>query len=230
MNALTFAKAAAPAPGPLDRIRAAHDLHGDRLFVSTSFGAQAGVMLHMAKLAVPDIKVIFVDTGYLLPETYRFAEELTKKLDIDLHTYRPLRTAAQQEALHGKRWEGSEEDKQAYNLENKVEPMNRAVRDLGLTGWLSGLRRDQSERRAGLGFEERQGAVTKYYPILDMTGKDVYYYLKDHGLPNHPLVELGYTSIGDWHSTKLGEQRAECGLHDASAAERPKGDSWDYVI
>ncbi len=214
---------------PEDRIRDAHERHGDGLIVSTSFGAQAAVMLHKAKLVVPDIKVVFVDTGYLFPETYQFAEELTKTLDLDLHTYRPLRTAAQQEALHGKRWEGSEEDKHAYNLENKVEPMNRAVKELGVTGWLSGLRRDQSKRRAALDFEEQQGAVTKFYPILDMTSRDVYYYLKENGLPNHPLVELGYTSIGDVHSTKLGEQRGECGLHDANAAHRPD-DGLNYVI
>jgi phosphoadenosine phosphosulfate reductase len=228
MNAQIFIKAAAGVPPtPEDRIRNAYERHGDGLIVSTSFGAQAAVMLHKAKLIVPDIKVVFVDTGYLLPETYRFADALTKQLDLNLHTYRPLRSAAQQEALEGKRWEGDEAAKHAYNLENKVEPMNRAVKELGATGWLSGLRRDQSARRAGLDYEEQQGAVTKYYPILDMTSRDVYYYLKDNGLPNHPLVELGYTSIGDWHSTKIGEQRAECGLHDSSVAPRSEeGLNW----
>jgi phosphoadenosine phosphosulfate reductase len=228
MNARTFRHAAANPVTPEDRIRTAYERHGDGLIVSTSFGAQAAVMLHKAKLVVPDIKVVFVDTGYLFPETYRFADELTKSLDLNLHTYRPLRTAAQQEALHGKRWEGGAEDKQAYNLENKVEPMNRAVKELGATGWLSGLRRDQSERRAGLEYEEQQGAVTKYYPILDMNSRDVYYYLKENGLPNHPLVDLGYASIGDVHSTTLGQQRAECGLHDTTAAPRLTG--LDYVI
>lgn len=217
---------------PDEIIRTAHDRHGDGLILSTSFGAQASVMLHRVTRIIPDIKVVFVDTGYLFPETYRFAAELTERLNLNLHTYRPLRTAAQQEALEGKRWEGDEAAKAAYNLENKVEPMNRAVVELGATGWLSGLRRDQSQRRASLDYEETQGAVTKYYPILDMTSRDVYYYLKENGLPNHPLVDLGYTSIGDWHSTEIGTQRAECGLHDKRAAPRrfQQSDFPDYVI
>lgn len=219
-------------PSPEDIIRKAHDRHGDGLILSTSFGAQSAVMLHRVTRIVPSIKVVFIDTGYLFPETYRFADELTERLNLNLRTYRPLRTAAQQEALEGRRWDGDDAAKAAYNLENKVEPMNRAVVDLGATGWLSGLRRDQSKRRAGLEYEEAQGAVTKYYPILDMTSRDVYYYLKDNGLPNHPLVDLGYTSIGDWHSTEIGTQRAECGLHDTRAAPRKlqQSDFPDYVI
>lgn len=216
---------------PEDIILSAHERHGDGLILSTSFGAQSAVMLHRVTQTIPGIKVVFVDTGYLFPETYGYAEQLTRRLNLNLHTYRPLRTAAQQEALEGKRWEGDDAAKASYNLENKVEPMNRAVRELGVTGWLSGLRHGQSARRAGLGYEEAQGAVTKYYPILDMTSRDVYYYLKDNGLPNHPLVDLGHTSIGDWHSSEIGMQREECGLHDTRAAPRPEGKAADdYVI
>lgn len=229
---LNSAAETSPVPTPEDIIHAAHARHGKGLVLSTSFGAQAAVMLHRVTQIIPDIPVVFVDTGYLFPETYRFAADLTKRLKLNLHTYRPLRTPAQQEALDGKRWEGDEDAKHAYNLENKVEPMNRAILDLGATGWLSGLRRDQSKRRAGLDYEEVQGAVTKYYPILDMNSRDVYYYLKENGLPNHPLVDLGYTSIGDVHSTELGAQRDECGLHDKRAAPRPRqqSDFPDYVI
>ena len=103
------------------------------LVLSTSFGVQSAVLLHMAGSRSPKIPVIFIDTGYHFPETYRFADRLTRELNLDLRVYNPLMTAARQEALHGKRWEGDLRDLEAYNRENKVEPMNRALRELGAT-------------------------------------------------------------------------------------------------
>lgn len=231
-TALKAAFAPQKQPTPQDYIKAAYDRHGAGLVLSSSFGADAVVLLHMATQIAPDINVITVDTGYLVDKTYLYMEELTKKLKLNLHIYNPRMTAARQEALYGKRWEGTEEEKAAYRLDNKVEPMNRAMRELGATGWLSGLRGEQSERRRGLTHtEETPGGIIKYYPILDMTRPEIYYYRKKHDLPAHPLVELGYTSIGDWHETKIGEQRDECGLHKLDAAPRPNGDgSPDYVI
>lgn len=225
---LNFAANAQGLRSPEDIIQSAHGRHGDGLILSTSFGAQAAVMLHRVTRIVPDIRVVFVDTGYLFPETYRFARQLSERLNLNLHTYHPLRSSAQQEALEGRRWEGNAKAVAAYNLETKVEPMNRAVLELGATGWLSGLRRDQSKRRAGLNYEEQQGAIEKIYPILDMSSRDIYYYLKENNLPSHPLVDLGYVSIGDRHSTDLGTQKAECGLHDSAAA--PRDNAPDYVI
>src|SRR4051812_38705222 len=83
-----------------ERVKWAVDTYGDGLVLTTSFGVQAAVMLHLVTRVAPKIPVIFIDTGYLFPETYRFAAELTKKLDLNLKTYVPAQTAAQQEALH----------------------------------------------------------------------------------------------------------------------------------
>lgn len=211
-----------------ERVRWAYETYGDRLVLTTSFGVQSAVMLHLVTTQIPDIPVIFVDTGYLFPATYTFAAELTERLNLNLKTYIPKQTAAQQEALHGKLWEQGLEGLERYNRINKVEPMNRAVKELGATAWLSGLRRTQSSSRSARGVVETQNKMTKVYPIIDWNDRDVYEYLTENGLPYHPLWDQGYVSVGDWHSTKkLGEGmteeetrfgglKRECGLHEAT--------------
>ena len=211
---------------PQDRIENALDIFGDGLILTTSFGIQSAALLHLTKRIAPKIPVVFVDTGYLFPETYRFAAELTKHLDLNLHTYRPLRSAAMQEAIDGQRWLGDADAHSAYNLENKVGPMERAVRDLNAVAWLSGVRSAQSDFRKALNVVEEGEVFTKIYPILDWSNKDIHEYLKTNDLPYHPLFDQGYVSVGDIHSSFPGTQRGECGLHDAKAASRPM----DYQI
>jgi len=75
------------------------------LVMSTSFGIQAAVMLHLVTSILPNIPVIWVDTGYLHPETYSFAEELTERLDLNLHVYQSPLSPARMEALYGPLWE-----------------------------------------------------------------------------------------------------------------------------
>lgn len=212
----------------VDRIRWAGEIFGDRLVLSTSFGIQSAVMLHLVTSVLPEIPVVFIDTGYLFPETYRFAEELTQRLNLNLKVYQPLMTAARQEALYGKRWEQGKEGLEAYNFMNKVEPMNRAMVELGAQAWLSGIRRAQSSTRENRNIVELQKRTYKIYPILDWTDRDVYRYLKANDLPYHPLWEQGYVSVGDVHSTlkmlpgmqaeetRFNGIKRECGLHEVS--------------
>src|SRR5205814_772308 len=87
-----------------DRIEWARREFGDGLVLSSSFGVQAAVMLDLVTRIIPDIPVIFVDTGYLFPETYRFADDLTARLKLNLKVYRPALTPAWLEARHGKLW------------------------------------------------------------------------------------------------------------------------------
>ncbi|MGJ8639892.1 MAG: phosphoadenylyl-sulfate reductase [Opitutaceae bacterium] len=219
----------------VERVRWAYAQHGDKLVLSTSFGIQSAVMLHLVTSQIPQIPIVFVDTGYLFPETYRFADSLTKRLNLNLKTYVPVQTAAQQEAINGKLWENGIEGLDRYNRINKVEPMNRAITELGATGWLSGLRRTQSSSRGDRPVAEQQNKILKVYPIIDWSDRDIYTYLTENNLPYHPLWDMGYVSVGDWHSTKkLGEGmteeetrfgglKRECGLHEI------KGDS-DFQI
>lgn len=211
-----------------ERIAWAYRTYGDALVLTTSFGVQSAVMLHLVTTQIPKIPVVFVDTGYLFPATYTFAAELTERLNLNLKTYTPNQTAAQQEALYGKLWEQGLDGLERYNRINKVEPMNRAVKALGATAWLSGLRRTQSSTREERKVVEPQNKVTKIYPIIDWNDRDIYAYLTENGLPYHPLWEQGYVSVGDWHSTKklgdgmseeatrFGGLKRECGLHEVT--------------
>ena len=214
-----------------ERVRWAYEhLPGPRA-LSSSFGAQAAVSLHLLTRVDPKIPVILVDTGYLFAETYRFIDELTERLSLNLKIYRAERSAAWQEARHGQRWRLGVGGLNAYNEENKVEPMRRALRELNVSTWFAGIRRKQSESRADTPFLEWSSSRWKVHPIADWHDRDVHNYLKTHDLPYHPLWEKGYLSIGDHHSTKpihevstleqtrfFGLQR-ECGIHDINLGD-----------
>src|SRR5690606_2807081 len=96
--------------------------------LSTSFGLQSAVSLHLVTRARPDIPVILVDTGYLFPETYRYADRLVEQLDLDLKVYSPQVGTAWMEARLGRLWETGSEGIRRYNQLRKVEPMQRALR------------------------------------------------------------------------------------------------------
>ncbi len=202
------------------------------LVMSTSFGIQSAVMLHLVTQVIPDIPVIWIDTGYFPPETYRFAEELTLKLSLNLHIYQSDLSPARMEALYGKLWQENDlEALNRYDYLRKVEPMNRALKELNATATLAGLRRDQTDFRSSLETVNLQGEQYKILPILSWSSKDIYYYLQEHKLPYHPLFDRGYVTVGDWHSSRPlmasdTNERAsrfrgikqECGLHLPVAA------------
>ncbi|MBU2976607.1 phosphoadenylyl-sulfate reductase [Alteromonas sp. C1M14] len=208
------------------RIRWALNMLPGNAMVSSSFGAQSAVMLHLMTQAQPDIPVVLTDTGYLFPETYTFVDLLTEKLKLNLKVYRAPITAAWQEARFGRLWEKGVEGIEQYNRMNKVEPMQRALKELHAGIWFAGLRRSQSDSREKLPVLQKVGDQFKMYPIIDWTNKDLHYYLKENDLPYHPLWEEGYVSIGDWHTTRslqegMNEQdtrffglKRECGLHE----------------
>jgi len=197
-----------------------------RHVLTSSFGAQAAVSLHLVTEHAPNIPVIFIDTGYLFPETYRFVDELTERLNLNLEVYRSRTSPAWQEARHGRRWEQGVEGLDQYNHANKVEPMERALRNVGVGTWFAGVRREQAASRASTPFLDWSGNRWKVHPIADWTDRDVYLYLKKHDLPYHPLWKQGYVSIGDMHTTRSlrdvdhAEQtrffglKRECGLHE----------------
>ena len=194
--------------------------------VSSSFGIQAAVMLHLVTRQQPDIPVILTDTGYLFPETYRFIDQLSEQLTLNLKVYRAAESSHWQEARYGKLWEQGIEGIEKYNKINKVEPMRRALDELEVGTWFSGLRRQQSKSRAGLPILSIQNGVFKFLPVIDWSNKDVHYYLEEHGLSYHPLWDEGYLSVGDTHTTKKWEPgmaeeetrffglKRECGLHE----------------
>jgi len=194
--------------------------------LTSSFGAQSAVMLHLVSRQAPAIPVLLIDTGYLFPETYRFIDHLVDRLGLNLKVVRPEHSAAWQEARHGKLWETGAEGIRRYNRINKVEPMEKALSDLGAGTWFSGLRRSQSDTRKDVSVLQAHGSSVKVHPIADWSNRDVHQYLKAHDLPYHPLWDDGYVSIGDRHTSRplgagMREQETrffglvrECGLHE----------------
>lgn len=193
--------------------------------LSSSFGAQAAVSLHLVTRQKPDIPVIVIDTGYLFPETYRFIDQLNEKLTLNLQVYRPQIGIAWMEARLGKIWEEGVDGITRYNRMRKVEPMQRALRELNVRTWIAGLRRGQSSSRKAIDFLELRDGRWKLHPIADWSDRDVWNYLQAHDLPYHPLWHQGYVSIGDTHTTRPLEPgmheedtrffglKRECGLH-----------------
>ena len=211
-----------------ERILQLREIYGSRLVASSSFGLQASAMLHLIRKHAPDIPIIFVDTGYCFPETYQFSQSFIEDWELDIRVFNPAISAARQEALYGKLWEQSAEGNKKYALLNKVEPMNRALSEIGGDVWVSGLRRSQSSTRIDRAFAEKQKATMKVYPILDWADAQLEAYYHEHDLPRHPLEKEGFLTMGDWHSTRkpnvgetaedtrFGGTKYECGLHQDS--------------
>lgn len=199
--------------------------------LASSFGIQSAVMLHLVTTIKPDIPVVLTDTGYLFPETYQFIDSLTKRLDLNLHIYSAKQSAAWQEARYGQLWLQGVDGIKQYNLLNKVEPMRRALDELQVKTWFSGLRREQSSSRATLPVLAIQNGRFKFLPLVDWSNEQIDLYLQQHDLPYHPLKSQDYLSVGDVHTTvkwqpgmKEEETRffglkRECGLHEDSDTE-----------
>lgn len=209
----------------VDRVRWAVATLPAEHALSSSFGAQSAAVLHLVTREQADIPVILIDTGYLFAETYRFADDLTERLDLNLKVYRPAIGVAWMEARLGRLWEQGLDGLERYNRLRKVEPMQRALTELGARTWIAGLRRSQSQERGSIDFLELRDGRWKFHPVADWTDRDVWKYLQEHRLPYHPLWERGYISIGDTHTTRPWEPgmreedtrffglKRECGLH-----------------
>jgi phosphoadenosine phosphosulfate reductase len=202
----------------LEHLPAAHVL-------SSSFGAQSAVSLHLLTQRVPQIPVIVIDTGYLFAETYQFIDALTERLALNLHVVRPRLSPAWLESRHGELWAQGSEGLDRYNRLAKIEPMQHALAELHAGTWFAGLRRQQSASRAVAPALDYRHGRWKVHPIIDWTDRDIGLYLRRHDLPYHPLWEKGYVSIGDTHTTRRWEPgmrdedtrffgiKRECGLH-----------------
>lgn len=213
-----------------ERLSWAQNTFGAGFALTTSFGIQSAVLLHMASELTANIgrpiTVIWVDTGYLPPETYQYAERLVEQLQLQLVVAQSAMSPARMEALHGRLWETDQlGDLELYHRIRKVEPLDRALTDLAVTCWASGVRGSQTDHRKAM---EPLDAVRQRWslrPLLSWSKRDVYYYMEEHKLPQHPLFEQGYSTVGDWHSsapdlgdvsgraTRFGGLQQECGIH-----------------
>jgi phosphoadenosine phosphosulfate reductase len=192
-----------------------HRRFGNQMCVTASFGD--AVLAHVANEAIPGVEITLLDTGYLFAETEWFAKEFQRRFGIDLRIVRPDADVATNV------WQT---DTDACCAARKVEPLNRALR--GRTAWVTGLRRSDSTSRRTAPFvhQDLLRGVTKINPLAGWTDAHVVTYVAAYGIPDHPLADRGFPSIGCWPCTRpvsddgdhrsgrwAGSDKTECGLH-----------------
>ncbi len=188
-------------------VRWALDLQRSTI-VTTSFGRNAAVLLHLVSLVDKTVPTVWVDSGYNLRDTYLVAEQLIERLQLNLHVYIPQMTSERRNALMGGVPSNTEEElHQEFTRQVKLEPFSRAVADLQPQVWLAGLRREQTEHRRGLDIVSYDGrGILKVAPLFYWTEQDLEAYMQLHQLP---------TCRHYFDPTKVMDGR-ECGLHTSA--------------
>ena len=200
----------------------------NKFAITTSFGIQSSVLLNMVnKLYLQNkIKIFWIDTGYLPPETYQYAEKLIEDLSLEVEVLQSELSPARMEAIHGKLWETNKvNDLDKYHKLRKIKPLENGLEKYNIYCWASGVRAGQTENRNKMKFLEVIRQRIALRPLLNWTNKDIFYYMKENNLPAHPLFNKGYSTVGDWHSstpdgiqtkgrdTRFGGIKQECGIH-----------------
>jgi phosphoadenosine phosphosulfate reductase len=186
------------------------------LLVTSSFGTTSVVLLHLISRIKPQCPVYFIDTGYHFKETLAYKERVTRLLDlnvIDLHPDADQHAATKEEQL----WNT---DSDRCCEINKIAPIEHLKEEH--TVWMSGLIGFQNRHRNTLKIMDEKDEMIKFYPLIDWNSALVQEYITSHGLPQHPLKEQGYHSVGCTHCTVPGvgregrwssQSKTECGLH-----------------
>ncbi len=209
----------------------------ERVAVATSFQSSGLVILNEMRRIRPDVPVLFLDTGFHFPETLEFRRRIADLWKLNLVDLRGEHGSPERQAeLHGSELYRREPDKCCFI--NKVEPLQKALEDYD--GWISGIRRDQSPLRAHTPIVEAQmlpsgKEVLKIHPLANWSKLEVQGYVREHGIPTHPLLERGYASIGCWPCTRPVSQdederagrwdglgKTECGIHAFGKPQGPK--------
>lgn len=171
---------------------------------TTNFRPFEAVILHMVTQVQPDIPIVWMDNGYNTEATYRFVDEVKKRLGLNLITYLPKRSRAHREAVDGPTPALDDPRHEAFTEEVKLEPFTRALRETSPGVWFTALRASDTAVRATMEpVSINQDGLIKVAPLLHWSSKDLYEYLQAHDLPN----EFDYVD-----PTK-GEENRECGLH-----------------
>ncbi|EFL38536.1 phosphoadenosine phosphosulfate reductase [Streptomyces griseoflavus Tu4000] len=206
----------------LEILRWAVDTFGSRLCVTSSM--EDAVVAHLAARVAPGVDVVFLDTGYHFPETIGTRDAVEAVLDVNLVTLLPRQTVAEQDAEYGPELYRRDPDR-CCDL-RKVQPLEEGL--AGYDAWVTGLRRFDSEQRAGtpvVDWDARRQKV-KISPIARWTREDVDMYIAEHGVLVNPLLSDGYGSVGCAPCTRrtlpgedaragrwTGRAKTECGLH-----------------
>jgi phosphoadenosine phosphosulfate reductase len=188
---------------PAELVRWACGL-GRKAIVTTNFGPFEAVILHLVTRVQPDMPVVWMDSGYGTEATYRFADETTRLLKLDLHIYHPRRSRAHREAVDGPPPGIDDPRHDAFTREVKLEPFERAMKEMAPQVWFTAIRKEQTAHRASLSPVTRSpDGMLKIAPVFFWTSKQMNDYIKANGLPNN---------FDYFDPTKVDDKR-ECGLH-----------------
>lgn len=205
-----------------ERLQWAVDTYGDELLFTSSFGPGSGALLHLWSEVAKGLPVVFLDTGFLFDETMAYRDALVAQLGLTLQVVRPKTERTDFLAKHGLTIYQTNPD--FCCAENKVEPLKSVMP--GKRAWVSGLRRDQGPSRKDTPILLETDGPVKVHPMVDWSARDVFFYMKEHNVPEHPLFEQGYVSVGCAPCTRpiaagederagrwAGSQKTECGIH-----------------
>lgn len=172
--------------------------------VTTNFRPFEAVILHLVTQVRPDVPVVWMDNGYNTEATYRFADEVTRQLNLNLKIYLPKRSRAHREAVDGQTPALDDPRHAAFTEEVKLEPFARALRETAPKVWFTALRATDTAVRAQMEpVSINPDGLIKVAPLLHWSSKDLYHYCELHGLPNN----------FDYVDPTKGEENRECGLH-----------------
>ena len=192
------------------------DFSAQDVLVTSSFGTQSIFLLYFLHRTGNRQKIHFLDTGYHFPETLAYKEEIRGLLNLDIIELKADKTKhelSQNLSL----WEHQPNRCCYYN---KVAPLQEVKSRHKV--WLSGVRAYQTPERGHLKIWEEQDGLLKFHPLIDLDEGEFLFYQGKYQLPQHPVAQLGYGSIGCTHCTVKGEGRSgrwqgqnktECGLH-----------------
>ena len=215
---------------PFEILSWASATYGEQLAIVTSFQLTGIVTLHMMRRIAPKTPVLTLDTGLLFPETLDLTDQLESRFELNLRRIKPRQTPKQQARDYGDRlWERNPD--RCCHI-RKTIPLRDALD--GFDAWVTGLRRDQSKRRAATAVvsRDRRNGLIKIAPFVNWTADQVWRYIRAHDLPYNPLHDQGYPSIGCWPCTRAihtaedsrsgrwsNWSKTECGIHLPPPAE-----------
>jgi phosphoadenosine phosphosulfate reductase len=204
-----------------------------RFCLTSSFQAEDMVVAHLVRQRIPDLPVLFLDTGYHFPETYEFRDRMARQWSLNLVNLLPTQTVAEQESAFGILYRN--EPTRCCQL-RKVTPLMRGLEPFDV--WFTGLRRDQSPTRKNLKKVELHRLPTgkslwKVSLLADWNWEQVWHYVKTNDIPYLPQYDEGYLSIGCQPCTALpsdpnnprsgrwGGTKLECGIHTFTSRAEP---------
>lgn len=193
--------------------------------MTSSFGPESGTLLHMASQIDPNIPVLFLETGYHFKETLEYRDRLVQLFGLTNIVNLKADPVVKQKFVEANDGVPYEKNPDGCCKINKVDPLKPALTQY--KAWMSGIRRHQTDVRKSIQMiEEYEDHHYKVSPLANFTSRESWWYLKEHQIPQHPLYEKGYLSIGCWPCTRpvqegddersgrwAGKAKKECGIH-----------------